>query len=92
MSWKNIKVRNADGRTGVIAVDAPGFAHRGLHIKCADGTTGYVQLNADGQDSGDKEWEWFCEGYDPALGGPRWIALGDHNSPEFVARSRPVPA
>ncbi|WP_148238034.1 hypothetical protein [Alicycliphilus denitrificans] len=88
MSWKLKNVRNVDGRTGVISVDAPGFAHRGLHIKCEDGSTGYVQLNADGQDSGDRGWEWFCEGFDRALGGPCWIALGDHNGPEMTAHPR----
>lgn len=92
MSWKLKKVRNVDGRTGVISVDAPGCAHRGLHIKCEDGSSGYVQLNADGQDSGDRGWEWFCEGFDRALGGPCWIALGDHNSPEMIAHIRPVNA
>lgn len=92
MSWKNIKVRNADGRTGAIAVDAPGFAHRGLHIKCGDGSTGYVQLNADGKDSGDTGWEWLCEHFDAALGGPRWIALGDHNDPIDRDCSRPSSA
>lgn len=92
MSWKNMRVRHEDGRSGVISCDAPGFMHRGLHIKCQDGSTGCVQLNSDGPDSGDKGWEWFCEGFDPALGGAQWIALGDHNSQEFVARSRPMPA
>lgn len=86
MSWKNIKVRNADGRQGFIAVDAPGFAHRGLHIKCEDDSTGYVQLNADGKDSGETGWEWFCKDFDAALGGARWISLGDHN-PEGAASS-----
>jgi hypothetical protein len=83
MSWKSMKVRNADGRAGVIASDTyHGLPCCGLHIKCGDGSTGYVQLNAEGKDSGDKGWEWLCKNHDQAIGAACWIALGNHNHAE----------
>lgn len=88
MNWKNTKVRNADGRSGTIVLDAPGFMHRSLFIKCDDGSEGHVQLNADGADSGDRGWEWL-----PPLANEQkadsWLMLGDHNKEQLIARERP---
>ena len=76
-SWKGIKVRNDDGRTGSITSDFTGFGFRALTIHVAPGTTeANVQLNATGMDSGETGWEWLCENFS---GGARWLPLGDHN-------------
>ena len=74
--WAGIKVRHADGRTGVIRSDYTGFAHRALTIEIDGGGKDHVQLNADGPDSGSKGWEWWCEHFSS---GPCWLKLGDHS-------------
>lgn len=75
MSWQGIKVRHADGRTGVIRSDYAGFLHRTLSIKVDGGGDDSVQLNSNGPDTGTPGWEWYCENF---CGGPRWLVLGDH--------------
>ena len=72
-TWKGIKVKNVDGRTGVIAADYSGFLHRVLTIRVDGGGEGRVQLNSDGPDTGEAGWSWWCE-FD---GGARWLTLSD---------------
>lgn len=73
--WKGTRVRNGDGRAGVITGDWPGFLHRLLAITVDGGGEAHVQLNSNGRDSGEAGWEWYCETFD---GGARWLPLGDH--------------
>jgi hypothetical protein len=72
-TWRNIKVRHPDGRSGTITSDYVGFGHRALRISIDDGGEAHVQLNTDGVDSGEPDWTWFCENHD---GGPKWLPLG----------------
>lgn len=76
LGWTGTKVRNADGREGVISHELSGFLFRSLTLSMPDGTEDQVQLSADGKDSGAADWEWYCENFD---GGPRWLALGNQN-------------
>ena len=78
--WKGTRVRNVDGRTGVVRDTYSGFLHVGLHLSVNDGERAYVQLNSDGPDSGETGWQWFCETFD---GGPAWLPLGDHSGCEI---------
>jgi hypothetical protein len=82
--WKGAKVRNAQGRTGVVFDAYAGFLHVGLHLAIDGGGRAYVQLNSDGRDSGESGWQWFCENFD---GGAAWLPLGDHSGcgVEFAA-------
>lgn len=76
--WERKKVRNRDGRTGVIE-EADGFAHwLDLHIRCDDGTKAVVKMNARGQDGGDPGWQWWCESFGSA---GAWLPLGDLGAP-----------
>lgn len=90
LGWRGKKVRNEDGRTGVIYKEFVGFGFAGLDIRVDDGVEGYVQLNTLGKDSGDTGWSWWCEEFS---GGARWIPLGDHWRPvvtESAAQSEGV--
>ena len=76
--WQGKTVRNADGRTGVIAI-AEGFGWwLDLHIECEDGTKAKVQLKERGRDSGEAGWQWWCPEF---AGKPAWIPLGDQGAP-----------
>lgn len=75
-NWEGIAVKHADGREGRIASDYEGFGHRVLTVQVAGQADAHVQLNAWGKDSGEAGWQWHCEKFD---GGPKWLALGDHN-------------
>lgn len=78
-SWVGIKMRNHDGRTGVIRSEFEGFAHRHLTIAVDDGAESTVELSALGNDSGETGWYWLCENFSC---GPAWLLLGDHNKTE----------
>lgn len=83
MSWRGIKVRNADGRTGEIGSDYEGFLHRHLTIKVDGGEDDWIQLNSNGSDTGSRGWEWWCENFNGPDGHPgAWLVLGDHNKAE----------
>ena len=75
-SWRGIRVRNIDGRTGVIVSDHPEHLRRTLTIECVDGGESVVQLNSQAPDSGELGWRWFCLTFG-AYGG--WLCLGHHN-------------
>ncbi|MEC4339595.1 hypothetical protein VPH13_12805 [Stenotrophomonas pavanii] len=72
--WVGIKVRHTDGREGSIVGQYAGFLHLGLSIRCSDGTDARVQLNANGRDTGEAGWEWWCSNFS---NGPCWLPLGD---------------
>jgi hypothetical protein len=74
--WKGKKVRNVDGREGVIRGEDLVLSYCTLTIRVSDGNQETVTLNGSGKDYGSLGWEWFCENFD---GGPRWLILGDHN-------------
>lgn len=82
-TWRGVKMKHLDGRTGVITSDSVGFCHRSLTIR-VDGQekTEYLQLNSDGTDSGALGWQWLRsrEGEPEA-----WALLGDHNPREAIA-------
>lgn len=77
--WKGNRVRDIDGRTGVICDEWAGFMHLAIQIRCADGATDIVQLNSNGADSGATGWQWLCLNFN---GGPHWLPLGDHSGCE----------
>lgn len=49
-SWKGVKVKHDDGRSGVIESDWEGFLHRALKIAIEGGGEAFVQLNSNGPD------------------------------------------
>lgn len=77
--WRGKKVRNKDGREGVIRSEFAVLWYLTLTIKVSDGTEDKVELNADGKDGGSLGWEWWCENFS---GGACWLPLGDHNPRE----------
>ena len=77
LGWIGKKVRNADGREGVISSEISGFCFRHLTLTMPNGTTDHVQLNVDGEDRGGIGWEWHCENFD---GGPKWLILGNNTA------------
>lgn len=76
LGWRGKKVRNKDGREGVIRGEDAVLSYCTLTIRVSDGSLDTVELNGSGKDSGSLGWEWFCENFD---GGARWLKLGDHN-------------
>jgi len=74
--WKGKKVRNCDGRKGVIQRVSINFTEVDLIIQVADGSSAKVTLNHTFRDSGEQGWFWLCEDFS---GGPHWLVLGDHN-------------
>ena len=76
--WLGKRVRNIDGRTGVIAIE-DGFGHLlDLHIDCVDGTKAKVSLKKHGRDSGESGWQWWCPEFAER---PAWLPLGDQGAP-----------
>ena len=76
--WQGKTVRNADGRTGTIALEDGFGPWLDLHIECSDGTKAKVKLNARGRDSGDSGWQWWCPEF---ANKPAWLPLGEHGAP-----------
>jgi hypothetical protein len=76
LGWQGKKVRNKDGREGVIRSEDMVLSYCTLTIRVSDGSLDTVELNGRGKDSGSLGWEYYCEDFD---GGPRWLTLGDHN-------------
>jgi hypothetical protein len=76
LGWCGKKVRNADGREGVIRSEDLVLSYCTLSIRVSDGSLDTVELNGCGKDSGSLGWEWYCADFD---GGPQWLILGDHN-------------
>jgi hypothetical protein len=79
MSWLRKRVRNLDGREGIITHEEKGFfAEITLKLTVSDGTEAKIILeNYDGgADKGEAGWQWLCEDF---AGGPSWLILGDHN-------------
>lgn len=77
LGWRGKKVRNQDGREGIIRGEDDTCGYCTLTIKISDGSLDEVTLNSEGKDFGSLGWEWYCENFD---GGARWLKLGDHNS------------
>ncbi|WP_440986258.1 hypothetical protein ACQHIH_21395 (plasmid) [Xanthomonas sontii] len=73
--WYGKKVRHQDGREGAIAGEYQGFLHVALKIECTDGSEAHVQLNANGRDTGESGWKWWCSNFSD---GACWLPLGDH--------------
>lgn len=73
--WKNIRVKHADGRTGVIVRECPGFCCIGLKIRIdGSGEDDWVNLNSNGPDTGTPGWQWNAS---VEAHVERWLALGD---------------
>jgi hypothetical protein len=79
--WQGKTVRNADARTGVIAIENGFGPYLDLHIECSDGTRAKVKLNARGRDSGEAGWQWWCPEFDGIDGKAAWLPLGEHGAP-----------
>lgn len=74
--WSGIQARNVDGRSGVIT-GYVGFMHTSLSIRSDGKVIGHVQLNADGPDTGETGWQWFCTNWCGSR--EAWLPLGDHS-------------
>jgi len=82
--WHGKKVRNVDGRTGVIAVEDGFGPCLDLHIECNDGTKAKVKLNARRGDSGDAGWQWWCPEFADR---GAWLPLGEQGAPLSYAET-----
>jgi hypothetical protein len=82
--WQGKTVRNADGRTGTIALEDGFGPWLDLHIKCEDGTKAKVKLNALKRDSGDAGWQWWCPEF---AENPAWLPLGEQGAPLAYAET-----
>lgn len=83
MSWKNLIVRNLDGRTGRIESECIESGHVELVLsvspyldRVSDQTSqSRIQLNMGGPDTGEWGWYWWSESFKAGEGG--WLALGN---------------
>jgi len=76
--WLGKKVRNIDGRQGVIGMEDGFGPCLDLYIDCEDGTKAKVRLNEHRRDDGESGWQWWC----PEFGEKgAWLPLGDQGAP-----------
>lgn len=69
--WLHTKVRNVDGRKGVVIKEEPvGEYDLKLRIATDSGKVVTIRLNNPGPDSGDPDWQWLDSESD------RWYDLG----------------
>jgi hypothetical protein len=60
-SWKGIRVKNRDGRTGTISDVEKTDSLAALTIDVDDGAEAFVQLGLGVPDTGEPGWFWFDE-------------------------------
>ena len=78
LGWKGSRLKHADGRTGVIVSECPGFCHVGLKIRVdGSGADDWVYLNTNGPDTGTPGWKWDAS---VATDVEKWLPLGDFAS------------
>ncbi|WP_186214791.1 hypothetical protein [Burkholderia gladioli] len=82
LGWKGCRLKHADGRTGIIVRECPGFCHVGLKIR-VDGSDAddWVNLNSNGPDTGTPGWEWNAS-VEAHI--EKWLPLGDFTSQAAV--------
>lgn len=73
--WKGCKVRNIDGRAGIVRRERPDFMGVELVLEVEGGGEARVQLNANFPDTGEAGWSWYCDHFD---GAAAWLPLGSH--------------